>query len=187
MVFDMNLFWNGLTAISTFLSLVATVLIYVLARKELIKNNQISELDIYFKINANLRSSGAEEIISAIRDGRLQFAINHNAPPSFKLIDVNNQAKPFPMDQIDFELLGHLEDLAIAHNKNLISFETIMSGYGSLILVIGNSPSVYNYINYLRNEKFHDKELYTGFEELYEEVYRALSDDLKTKYRPVLC
>lgn len=189
MICDMNLFWNGVTSVSACLSLVATVAIYFLARKELIKNNEISELDIYFKIKSDLNSEVSQKIYKAILDNHLNFVrdTTHGNVRFTILESADNNWKTIPMADVDMGFLGHLEDLAMAHEKNLISLETIKSGYSSVILITGNAPCIYNYISYLRNEKFHDKELYSGFEKLYLKLHNELSEELKKKYRPVLC
>lgn len=183
---DWNLFWTGLSAVSAFLSLIAAVLIYVLAKNELKKNNEISELDIYFKIKADLNSESSQRIYTAILENHLQFVRNQNATVNFQIFE-GLSWEPLPMSVVDIGFLGHIEDLAMAYEKSLISLETIMSGYSSLLLTAGNSPCIYNYISYLRNEKFNDKELYSGFEQLYLKLYSRLSEDLKKRYRPVLC
>ncbi|MFN5168161.1 MAG: hypothetical protein ACK5DD_00940 [Cyclobacteriaceae bacterium] len=183
---DWNLFWTGLGAASTFLSLIAAILIYILARNELKKNNEISELDVYFKIKADLNSDSSQKIYLAILENRLLFVRNLNGSVGFEISD-GATWQTLPMSQVDVGFLGHVEDLALAYEKGLISLETIMSGYGSLILNSGNSPSIYNYISYLRNEKYHDKDLYSGFEQLYLKIYGCLSESLKLKYRAVMC
>jgi hypothetical protein len=185
-VYDWNLFWTGLGAVSTFLSLIAAVFIYVLAKNELKKNNEISELDVYFKIKADLNSETSQKIYRAILEGHLQFVKKDDTPPFFQYF--NGQSNLIlPMPEVDINFLGHIEDLAVANEKGLISIETIMSGYSSIVLASGNAPCIYNYISYLRNEKFEDKDLYAGFEQLYSKLYGRLSEDLKKRYRPVLC
>ena len=79
-VYDWNLFWTGLSAVSTFLSLIAAVFIYVLAKNELKKNNEISELDVYFKIKADLNSETSQKIYRAILEGHLQFVKKDDTP-----------------------------------------------------------------------------------------------------------
>jgi len=182
----MNLFWNGVTAIATALSLAATVLIYILARKELTRNNKISELEIYFRIKSDFSSIEFQTIYRAILEKHIEFFRRHNEPPAFSILGQDNHWVPFPMTNVEQGFLGHIEDLALAHESDLISFETVKSGYGSLILNSGNSPCIYNFISYLRNEKFKDSELFSGFEQLYLKLYQQLPKDQKVKYRPVL-
>ncbi len=183
---DWNLFWTGLSAVSTFASLIAAVLIYILAKNELKKNNEISELDVYFKIKADINSEASQKIYCAILEGNLRFDRKADSTVNFNIFD-GLSWRAFPMAEVDMNFLGHIEDLALVNEKNLISIETIISGYSSLILRVGNSPCIYNYIAYLRNEKFNDSEIYSGFEQLYLKLYGSLSEDLKKGYRPVIC
>lgn len=183
---DWNLVWSALSAISAFFSLIAAIFIYVLAKNELAKNNSIAELDIYFKIKSDLNSPDSQQIYSALIEEHLRFARNQDGSVGF-LVKNKENWEPFQMNRINSNLLGHIEDLALVYEKGLVTFDTIMAGYGSLILNAGNSPAIYNYISYLRNEKFKDKDLYSGFEQLYLKIHSHLTDDLKTRYRPVIC
>ena len=126
----------------------------------------------------------AQHIYQGIVSSTLVFA--RNADNSVNLIMHGNfTPEIFEFAQFEAHFLSHLEDLAIAYEKGLISFNTLKAGYGSIILNSRNSPTVYNYISYLRNEKFQDKDLYSGFEQLYLRMYNDLSPQLKKKYRPV--
>jgi hypothetical protein len=189
--FDWNLFWTGLSAISAAFSLAAAILIYVLAKNELKKNNELAELDIYFRIKSDLSTPLAQKISQSIFQQTLNFVRNSDGSVEFRILDktdkTGNTYEPFSLDDMDLGLLNHFEDLALSFDKKLISMDMIRSGYGTLLLNSGNFPAVYNYISYLRNEVFNDQDLYSGFESLYSKLYKELSDQQKKRYRPSIC
>jgi hypothetical protein len=181
---DWTIIWSGVSAVAAALSLFAAIAIYILAKRELAKNNEIAELDIYFRIKSDLNSLSAQRIYQGIINKNLTFERNADNSVCLTMRD-GHIPERCEFAEFESQFLSHFEDLAIAHEKGLISLDTIKAGYSSVILNLGNSPTVYNYISYLRNEMYHDKDLYTGFEQLYLNIYNDLSPELKKKYRPV--
>lgn len=181
--FDWALFWTGVSAITSALTLIATMFIYYLAKNELQKNNDIAGLDVYFKIKADLSSLGSQKIYVGITEDDLKFYRNHDNSVMFQF---DSTKEIMPMSDMDLHFLNHLEDLALAYEKKIIPLDMIRSGYSSLIISVVNSPTVYDYISYIRSERDNDHELYSGLENLYKVFYNEMTADARQNLRPSL-
>lgn len=77
------------------------------------------------------------------------------------------------------DILNNVEDLALFHERNILTIETIDSGFGYTILNLGNNTEINQYINKLRE---HQREAFNGFIKLYGSIYNMLDETEKSNY-----
>jgi hypothetical protein len=177
--FDWSLFGNVISGVGSVGAAFFTILIYFLAKQEWKHNNSISEFDTYYKLKNDLGSEYAMRMYSSLAKGKLSLGDNQG-----EKVITNNGKPEEDIGYFNLAFLGHFEDLSMLYDKELISFELLNSGYGSMILVVGNDPFIVDLIKYLRGRaKDGDDSYFGGFENLYKEIRLSLTLEKQEFYR----
>lgn len=177
--FDWSLFANVLSGIGSLGAAFFTIFIYQLAKKEWKRNNSISELDLYYRIKQDFDTEYSRRMYAGVIKNKISLGDNSRE----KVLVINGSTEE---DTAYFtqSFLGNFEDLAVFHEKELISFETLNSGYGSMLLAVGNNKAVVDLIRHMRSGvKNGDDNYFSGFEKLYKDVRETLEDEKKKYYR----
>jgi hypothetical protein len=164
--------WPAIAAISAFLSVIVaaayTCFTYSLLKtsyETLNTNNKLAEYQIYNEIAKTLYHSDVQDYILKIK----------NASP----LITNELDRRFIRNKI----LNNIEDLAKFMEDGLISIEGINTGFGSMILLVGNNNEIKDLI---RNEKQLFPDVFIGFIDLYSKIYIETSDQEKANYTSVV-
>jgi hypothetical protein len=176
--FDWSLFSNVMSGAGSVVAAVFTIFLFYLARKELKKNNLIAEGDLYFRIKQDFDTEFSKEIYSSILHNEIKFCLDIN-PTCVKI----SKDKSYTSAYFFQAFLGSFEDLAFFHEKGLMSFEVLDSGYGYMVLETGNNNAVVSSIQFLRQSKGGDINIFIGFETLYKKLRATLGEEAKKKYR----
>jgi hypothetical protein len=161
--------WNGWTVISSLGTLIAAIvaLFYTIFTYRLLsrtnatfhKTNSINEFLIYKEISEKLVADKIVLLIDRCIDGSI-------------IVDYDNKSDEtgniFKSNTINRCLLNPLEDIFIFWEKDLISIETINSGFGYKILSVGNCPAISKHVKDIRVVM---PSVYDGFEKLYNAIY----------------
>lgn len=187
--------WSAISAIASLVAAGATIL-YTIFTYKLLKaaqensqmaqenlklvndtklvSNKLAEFQIYTKLTEQLYSSKAVELKRTIEQGGFQVLSGSDKEPvSGKVI--------YDHDLTQY-LLNPLEDLAKFYSDGLISADAINTGFGSLILLVGCSAEIANYIKFERKRGKGDDGLYGGLEELLNTELGQLDEDERKKY-----
>jgi hypothetical protein len=127
-------------------------------------NNRLAEFQIYNEISKTLYQDIVQELVDKCADDTL------------KMSDKVESLK------VRRTLLDPLEDLSKFWMDNLLTSESINTGFGFLILHVGNNSAIVEYIKDLRN-RMRSPNLYNGFEELYNNMYEQCDEDEKRSFR----
>jgi hypothetical protein len=186
--------WTMVGAIATVIAAIATVLYTYftyhllsatkasidIANENRDKANKLAEFQIYTKLSDDLSSPKALELFDIIEKNCFDIEeINETQPGAY--------SNP-PRDSISGKdlrrfILGPIEDLAKFKDDNIISIESIDSGFGNTILMLGNNEQVVKYIKYLRTKIYYADNIHCGFESLYKEELNMCTDEEKAKYK----
>lgn len=99
---------------------------------------------------------------------------------ALKCQEINLILEPQDKSEVKRFLLNPLEDLALFSQKGLISIDDVSSGYGSTILQVGNNDAIGLLIS---EEQKVFSETFSGFEELYENIYNKCSSAEVVNYK----
>jgi hypothetical protein len=124
-------------------------------------NNKLAEFQIYNEIAKLLSTDNAKAWVEKCRN---------------KTILVTEETR----NKICYELLNPLEDLAKFWEDKLVTIESINSGFGLTILVVGNNDKIAELI---KSEKSEHEALYTGIESLYMKIYSLCNEVEKKKFK----
>jgi len=173
--FDWSLFANVVSAIGSIVAAGITVFIYRFAKHELKRNNSIAEVDLYYKIKSDLMSEKSLSLYHQLTNDELSFD-----PEKEVFI---RESQQISMYDVSLSFLGHIEDIAVFLKEGIISYEKINDGFGSMILEVGSTQSIRDFIYYSRNA-YEDKmnNNWAGFERLYLRLYADLPDHQKDSY-----
>ena len=169
--------WQGWTFVAAVGSLIAAIAtsLYTYFTFHLLSSNQrsikisnkLAEFEIYNRIAENLFSDRALELLEIIWRGNFYiqgFNFQESSDTGKEKITARELRKYF---------LSPIEELAKFCDDELITFDSIDRGFGTIILQVGNSKTIVDFIKHLRSNIYHSKHLFKGFEELYrEEVKR---------------
>lgn len=198
----LNTDWTKVSAISTGIAAFATI-IYVIftwsifratsnaakasakaadeTAKAAASNAIANELSAYLTLKADLTSEIFNKVSRYSRLNKLEITTNLNEQVQYTLDDDVLRIKE---EEFILKVLNNIEDLALFHDKNVLTIETIDAGYGYSILNIGNNEAVRRWI---RQELEDGSEAYAGFEKLYELIYNRLeSEREKERFKPKL-
>jgi hypothetical protein len=163
--------WQELANVSAVLTMFITAIYagitYSLLKKSeesVAANNKLINFQIYNDISRSIVSNEFNDWVVKCRDKDLELSIEDKY-------------------SIKMNLLNPLEDLALFLEKKLISIEDVSSGYGSVILVVGNNNAVANLII---EEQREFSETFSGFESLYSEIYKRCKPDEIMKLKPTI-
>ena len=177
-VFDTECY-NKISSISTLVIAVATciytALTYKLFRKTnqtFINSNKLAEFQIYSEISKLLSSNESSRLLKIIDSNWFEIDImgTKDINPSMKIVD---------SAELNRIILGPLEDLAKFHEDKLITIESINTGFGNTILKVWSNKIIRAYISKLRTEIYKNKELYSGIENLFNQVIKLCTEEEK--------
>lgn len=175
-----SLFADIMSGVGSIGAAVFTIFIYRLASKEWKRNNSISELDLYYKIKRDFSTEFSQDVLINIARNDLEFK---SITEDYSTIEWLG-GPVYDSSYFVQAFLGSFEDLAMFHDKGLMAFETLNSGYGSTILMVGNNRAIVDLIRHLRARlKDGDANYYSGFEDLYRRVRETLEEDRQKYYR----
>ena len=138
--------------------------------KILEKNNKLAEYTIYKDFTDKLSKAEAEDLIRACREDKLLI----------DRYDVNIINAFFSTGfNIKKHLLDILEDLSKFEQDQLISLESVDSGWGYSILYVGNNSEIRRYIKALRGTRTSP---YAGLEILYFRILNFNTPEFRVKY-----
>jgi hypothetical protein len=165
-IIDIN--WNMIGALGT-VSATITTLFYTYFTFRLLQqtkltvgiNNKLVEFQIYSETAKLLNSKIVKEWVEKCSTNTL-------------IINSSNES------QICYDLLNPLEDLAKFEQDGLVSIDSIASGFGLMILHVGNNDEIEKLIT---KEQKSFSGLYNGIEYLYEKIYNMCSDEEKLKFK----
>src|SRR5437879_12786638 len=142
--FDWSMFANVMSGIGSIGAALFTILIFNLAKREWKKNNSISELELYYKLKADLYSEFSIKMYKAIVRDKLQFNLK-NGTAEFSI-----DSEITSTSEVGLHFLGHIEDISIFLEEDIITFSKLNSGFGTMILEIGDYQPIRNYIKHIR-------------------------------------
>lgn len=87
------------------------------------------------------------------------------------------------LEFVRYEVLNHLEDLAKFYEDNLITIESVNSGFGTMILYLGSNKGV---IQIIKDEREIFPTIFSGFEYLYEQIYNKCNETERIGFLPKL-
>ncbi len=171
----MNSFWfspftDWVTAVSTFLLVVFTVLIYLAAKKQLGLLVKSSKSDLLFRIRTDFFSKKEALYFMLIDQGLLTY---HNEAISYFKIDRQKLDK-YNMKiendiltayELDNYLLGQIEEIGYFERNAIITFQDVYQLFSVHIEACGNNKEIQKYI---KGEQLRDSELYVNFAYIYE-------------------
>jgi len=181
-------------AISTVVAAIATVLYtyftyhLLLATKKSIdianenkdKANKLAEFQIYTKLSDDLLSPKASELFKIIERNWFDIdEIDETKPGTYS----NPEREKISGRDLRRYVLGPIEDLAKFMDDGIISIESIDSGFGNMILMLGNNELIVKYIKLLRAKVYFNDNVHCGFEYLYEEELKRCTPEEKLKYK----
>lgn len=136
-----------------------------LNEKTLAANNKLTEYQIYKEFGEKLYQNKITKLLSEIKScsARLYFGDE--------------------LDFVRFEVLNHLEDLAKFYEDKLISIESVNTGFGSMILYLGNNDGVKQII---KDEREIFPTIFSGFENLYNAIFQKCTDQERVGFKPTL-
>jgi hypothetical protein len=157
--------WTILSSIGSILSGVFTTLIFIGGWIQIRKYIRLSELDVYYKLKNDFNSSGCDKLIQTINSRKLQVKNGVNGYP-YLVEQHNEHIVDGENHKLSNELLGHIEDMYMFFEKELITKELLISGYGNYIELTYNSIEIKDYIQRIRGY-YNNHQLYSGLEKLY--------------------
>ena len=176
--FIMNLFltWNGWSFVAATASLIAAIAtslytyftfhLLSASQRSISISNKLAEFEIYNRIAEKLFSDRALELLEVIWNGNF-YIQGFNSEGS-----VETGKEKITSRELRKYLLNPIEDLAKFRDDGLITSDSIDRGFGTIILQVGNSKTVVDFIKHLRSDIYHSEFLFKGFEELYREEIR---------------
>ena len=174
--------WSGWTAISALGALIAAgvAAIYTYFTYQLLttnretadKTNRLNEFQIYKEVSAHLNNADTKYLSDICRNNTLIINYNINAAEK----NVNTVSS----DYLNRILLNALEDIAVFWKNGLIKTETLNTGFGYTILGIGNCQTV---IDHIIKSRLAFPNLFSGFEELYNEIFAICPEEETKGYR----
>lgn len=177
--FDWSLFANVISGVGSLVAAGFTIFIYLLAKNEWKRNNSISELDLYYRIKQDFDTEYSRKMYASVVKNKVSLGDKGHE----KVLVISNTTEE-DTAYFTHSFLGSFEDLALFHERELISFDTLNSGYGSMILAVGNNKAIVELIKYLRSGvKDGDNNYFSGFETLYKAVRETLEEEKKQYYR----
>lgn len=141
------------------------------------KQNAIAnELSVYLSLKKDL-TTDVFKLVS--KHCRLNTIVVVDSIATTNEYGVNNGTLTITQHWLTSEVLNNLEDLSIFLDKKVLTLKSIDEGYGYSILYIGNNKEIRRI---LENEKQNGVQSYTGFRNLYNQIYLLLDDTEKSKF-----
>lgn len=141
--------------------------------------NKLAEFQIYSKLSDQLSSEKVLSLLDTIENGWFDVEeIAESAPGAY----ANPPRETITGKDIRRHILSPIEDLAKFKDDGLLSMESIDTGFGNTILMLGNSKPIVDYIKYLRKKVYFSDNIHCGFESLYEEELNCCSEEERSKY-----
>ncbi len=186
--------WTMIGAIGTLIAAFATVAYTIftyrllaatkksidIANENKDKANKLAEFQIYSKISDDLSSEKALQLFDIIE--RNLFEIKEIDETIFGE-SLNPDREIISGRDLLSYILGPIEDLAKFKDDQILSMQSIDSGFGNKILMLGNNEKIVKYIKYLRTKVHFTDNIHGGFESLYEEELKCCTEDERTKYK----
>lgn len=192
---DFAIFWDFLTAISTFGLLLLTILIVVFAKGQLDASNNAAQLnleivsaDFSLRIKRDFFTEKTRELLILFDNNLLIFKslVNTEDKVNFRyfIIDkskldkyseiknlmANRERIIYSEYEITDLLLNHFEDLGIYEGKKIISEDTIYEGFSTYIRAIYENDQIQKYIFELRNSDPENLDIFDKFETIYKKM-----------------
>ena len=165
--------WNGWTFVAAVASLIAAIATSMYtyftfhllssSQRSIRISNKLAEFEIYNRIAEKLFSDRALELLEIIWKGNFDIQ-GFNFPESS-----DSTKEKITARELRKYFLNPLEDLAKFRDDGLITLDSIDRGFGTIILQVGNSKTIVDFIKHLRSNIYHSQLLFKGFEELYRE------------------
>jgi hypothetical protein len=178
--------WTVIVAVTTLLYTFFTYRLLLATKKSIdiandnkIKANKLAEFQIYTKIADSVNLDKAIELIASV--GAEWFDIEEIADRS-GIVAESPPIKILKGSEIQRYILNPLEDLAKFKGDDLISISSINSGFGSLILMIGGSKLIVDYIKYQQTKVYKSNSIYSGIESLVEDIIKQCPPSEQSKY-----
>lgn len=167
-------FWTICSAITTSVAALATVLYVFLTYKILRETSNTSKLQvkiadaqIYYQVTKILNSAEANELFEFIEN--TDFHID--AKGDMQILQARTSIKSSDLQRL---ILDPIEDLAKYWQDELISLDSIDTGFGFKILAVGSNTKIVDYINFTRRS-YKSNQPYEGLESLYLEIRKRVS------------
>ena len=175
--------WNIVAAVASLIAAIATSLytyftfhLLSSSQRSITISNKLAEFEIYNRIAEKLFSDRALELLEIIwKDNFHIQGFNYQESDTAKETITARELRKY--------FLTPLEDLAKFRDDGLITFDSIDRGFGTIILQVGNSKNIVEFIKHLRSKIYHSQQLFKGFEELYhEEIKRFPGNEGRFDY-----
>lgn len=179
--------WTFVAAVSTLIAAIAACLytyftyhLLAATKVSIDISNKLAEFQIYSKLGDLLASQKALDLFDLIEFDNLYIE---------EVMTEEEKSRPIPGGEpikgkeLRRFVLSPIEDLAKFRDDGLLSLDTIDSGFGNTILMVGNNEQVINYIKFLRSRLFYSENILYGFESLYKDILERCSPEEKLKYR----
>lgn len=185
---DANLFqikdWNSISAIAAVIASLAAVVAanatvkYTAYTRKILdgnniileKNNKLAEYKIYIDFDKKLSESETLKLIDACKNNTIMVDVPTNI--------ITNMVN-YSGDKLKRGLLDILEDLSKFYQDGLISIESVDTGFGYIVLYVGNNSEVRKFIKDLRK---YSPNLYIGIEILYLKILQFNNEEFRKKY-----
>jgi hypothetical protein len=174
-------FWTTLSELTTTLAAIATILYVYFTYKILRETSNTSKLQvkiadaqIYYQVTKILNSEESNKLFESLEKGSFNIVTFENT----QTIRLQTTILSSDLQRL---ILDPIEDLAKYWRDGLISLDSIDTGFGFKILAVGSNIEIINYIKGIR-ETFKSIRPYEGFEEIYLEIRKLISDEEKLQY-----
>jgi hypothetical protein len=181
---DIEIFWNAITAISTFGLLVATILLVVFGRIQLRKISSTSKETFLHELKEDFFTDRARVLLALLQHDLLEFnvqkfeecdleigsfSLNEGSTAILKALKIPDPEKSisYTSYEMDDFLLVHLEDLGFLYRKGEIDIQNVIQSFGYYIEQIWENCEVKKYVAWTRSE---DPDIYSNFEFVYHKM-----------------
>lgn len=172
--------WSAIGAIAAIIAAIAAC-VYTYYTFQLLsanirsieKNNKLIEFQIYSKMSETIFTDKSETLYQTIVENNFYIEEIKNAQSKGTGISGRDVSK---------YLLFPIEDMCKYYKDGLISASSIDYGFGNHILVVGSCEQIFLYIKYLRENVYSNSNTFSGFQEIFAQVYSNISTSEKTKF-----
>lgn len=155
-------------------ALCASILI-VVAWVQLRKVREATNIQTYIAIKKDFAESEFREVLDACYNNWVSIEADRSIIKVSKTINDVTTYSEFTFLKFNEVFLNNFEELAILMENNAITIKLVDSGYGNMILDVGNNVAIRGYLKLRKNNGQEASETFSGFLVLYEQVYNRLS------------
>lgn len=174
-------FWTTFSAITTSVAAIATIFYVYFTYKILRETSNTSQLQvkiadaqIYYQITKILNSAEANALFEFIENPDFHI----DAKGDIQILRARTSIKSSDLQRL---ILDPIEDLAKYWRDELISIDSIDTGFGFKILAVGSNIKIIEYIK-LTRKIYKSNQPYEGLESLYLEIRKLVSEDELVQY-----